>query len=170
MLHRALALAVVKATAPDGSSSGPPNCRESAASTESRFTFELQGGPQAITAARIALMGIEFDEDIAFDVRLMTAELVANSVEHAHMDEADTMLLVVVVSASTVRVEVRDGGAGFSWPTTVPDPEARGWGLALIEQIAEAWGSDQERAAAWFEVRRCAQGRGDASTRLRDAG
>ncbi|MEA2349183.1 MAG: hypothetical protein QOG86_124, partial [Thermoleophilaceae bacterium] len=49
------------------------------------MSFELAGGPYAVTAARLALAKIDdvVDESQAFDVRLLVSELVTNSVQHA---------------------------------------------------------------------------------------
>ena len=109
----------------------------------SDMSFELAGGPYAVTAARLALSDLDshLDPSIAFDVRLLVSELVTNSVKHARVSEDDSIVLEVKVSDDTVRIEVRDSGPGFEAPTAAPPDDAdAGWGLFLVEQLADELG------------------------------
>jgi anti-sigma regulatory factor (Ser/Thr protein kinase) len=124
---------------------------------ESDMSFELAGGPYAVTAARLALADLEshLDPSVAFDVRLLVSELVTNSVQHAQVSAEDSIVLAVQFSENTVRCEVRDGGPGFEPPATPPPNDAdAGWGLFLVEQLAEAWGVGAGGKDVWFEIRR----------------
>jgi two-component sensor histidine kinase len=53
-----------------------------------------------------------------------------------------------------VRVQVSDPGVGFEHtPRDQPIDEEGGWGLVLIESMAESWGFDrEERTSVWFEL------------------
>jgi len=129
------------------------------------MSFELAGGPYAVTAARLALSDLDsrLDASIAFDVRLLVSELVTNSVKHAHVSEDDSIMLDVHVKQEVVRVEVRDSGPGFEQPAADPPDDAdEGWGLFLVEQLADEWGVDSERRAVWFRI--------DCAKRARDSG
>src|SRR5436305_12683494 len=109
---------------------------------ESDMSFELAGGPYAVTAARLALADLEshLDPSVAFDVRLLVSELVTNSVQHAHVSAEDSIVLAVQFSENTVRCEVRDDGPGFEpSPTAPPDDAAAGWGLFRVGGVAGAW-------------------------------
>ena len=133
------------------------------------LSFELAGGPYAVTAARLALADVEsrLDASTAFDVRLLVSELVTNSVKHARVSEDDSILLGVKISADVVRVEVRDLGPGFEPPVAAPPMDAdQGWGLFLVEQLADNWGVDRERQAVWFQIDcgKRAAGSGDSSS------
>src|SRR5437660_209209 len=88
---------------------------QQAGGTNSEVSFELAGGPYAVTAARLALTDLEshVDDSLAFDVRLLVSELVTNSVQHAGVGPDDSIMLVVRLNDELVRVEVRDGGPGF---------------------------------------------------------
>src|SRR3954468_6847633 len=100
----------------------------------SDMSFELAGGPYAVTAARLALSDLDshLDASVAFDVRLLVSELVTNSVKHAHVSEDDSITLLVKIDGEVVRVEVRDQGPGFEPPPTAPPNDADdGWGLFL---------------------------------------
>src|SRR5205085_5593423 len=124
---------------------------------ESDMSFELAGGPYAVTAARLAIADLEshVDPSLAFDVRLLVSELVTNSVQHAKVSAEDSIVLGVRLSDDTVRCEVRDHGPGFKPPATPPPDDAdAGWGLFLVEQLADAWGVGDGGKGVWFEIRR----------------
>jgi anti-sigma regulatory factor (Ser/Thr protein kinase) len=121
------------------------------------MSFELAGGPYAVTAARLALADLEsqLDTSVAFDVRLLVSELVTNSVQHAQVGAEDSIVLSVSFSDKTVRVEVRDDGPGFEPPASPPPDDAdAGWGLFLVEQLADSWGVVGDRKSVWFEIDR----------------
>src|SRR3954468_3931830 len=88
----------------------------------SDMSFELAGGPYAVTAARLALSDLDshLDASAAFDVRLLVSELVTNSVKHAKVSEDDSIMLAVKIDEDIVRVEVRDPGPGFDPPPSSP--------------------------------------------------
>jgi anti-sigma regulatory factor (Ser/Thr protein kinase) len=124
---------------------------------ESDMSFELAGGPYAVTAARLALADLDnhLDASVAFDVRLLVSELVTNSVQHAQVSAEDSIVLLVAISDATVRVEVRDEGPGFV-PSAEPPPDDAdaGWGLFLVEQLADSWGVADGGKGVWFEIAR----------------
>jgi anti-sigma regulatory factor (Ser/Thr protein kinase) len=92
---------------------------------------------------------------VAFDVRLLVSELVTNSVQHAQIAAEDSIVLAVSFTDATVRVEVRDDGPGFEPPASPPPDDAdAGWGLFLVEQLADAWGVADEGKGVWFEIER----------------
>jgi anti-sigma regulatory factor (Ser/Thr protein kinase) len=124
---------------------------------ESDMSFELAGGPYAVTAARLALADLEsqLDPSVAFDVRLLVSELVTNSVQHASVAAEDSIVLEVSIGDESVRVTVRDDGPGFEPPASPPPKDAdAGWGLFLVEQLADSWGVGDGGKGVWFEIRR----------------
>jgi anti-sigma regulatory factor (Ser/Thr protein kinase) len=124
---------------------------------KSDMSFELAGGPYAVTAARLALADLDshLDPSVAFDVRLLVSELVTNSVQHAQVGSDDSIVLVVSISDALVRVEVRDEGPAFEPPASPPPNDAdAGWGLFLVGQLADSWGMDGADKCVWFEIRR----------------
>jgi anti-sigma regulatory factor (Ser/Thr protein kinase) len=120
--------------------------------------FELAGGPYAPTAARLAIDGLDnrLDSVLLSDVRLLVSEVVTNSVKHAGAGPEDSITMEVVIRADAVRIEVSDFGEGFEPPTPNPDPDQdAGWGLFLVEQIADRWGVRSEGGTSvWFELAR----------------
>jgi anti-sigma regulatory factor (Ser/Thr protein kinase) len=133
-----------------------------------QMSFELAGGPYAVTASRLALAGLEdrLDPNVLFDIRLLVSELVTNCVKHARVGPEESIVLTVDIKDSTVRVSVVDEGPGFEPPETPVSEQAAeagsGWGLFLVDQLSEAWGVERHGGAnVWFELQ---LERGDAGT------
>ena len=125
--------------------------------TPENMSFELAGGPYAVTAARLALADLDdhLDQSAAFDVRLLVSELVTNSVQHGGVGAEESVRLDVSFTADTVRVEVSDGGPAFEPPASPPPDNAdTGWGLFLVEQLAARWGMADSGSGVWFELHR----------------
>jgi len=123
------------------------------------LSFELTGGPYAVTAARLALSELDdlLDESTAFDIRLLVSELVTNSVRHAEVGPEDSIQLNVALEGENVRVEVVDYGPGFEPPAEAGDSEDardRGWGLFFVTQLADRWGVERGNGRVWFEIDR----------------
>jgi anti-sigma regulatory factor (Ser/Thr protein kinase) len=119
-------------------------------------SLSLQGGKQAAAAARNAVSGLagHLPDDVLDDVRLLVSELVTNGVRHGGATDGRRIHLRLTLAGPGIRVEVRDPGPGF-----VPrEPAGRldrtsGWGLVLVDRIADCWGVEQDRGAkVWFEI------------------
>jgi signal transduction histidine kinase len=82
---------------------------------------------------------------------LLTSELVTNAVRHAG---GDAVRLVVALTGTLLRIEVHDPGNGFELKAPSDDPlRASGWGLVLVEELADRWGIDHDpRTRVWFEM------------------
>jgi anti-sigma regulatory factor (Ser/Thr protein kinase) len=123
---------------------------------EPDLSFELAGGPYAVTAARLALADLDsaLDPSTSFDVRLLVSELVTNSVQHASIGAEESIRLHVDIGGECVRVEVMDSGPGFELKDPIPDAATdSGWGLFLVNQIADRWGVDKQKdSCVWFEI------------------
>ena len=126
------------------------------------LSFELAGGPYAVTAARLALAEIDafVDETHAFDVRLLVSELVTNSVQHAKVGPDDSINLDVLIGDEVIRVEITDQGPGFEPPLDAGGADRdRGWGLFFVSQLATRWGVEPgEPGRVWFEIDRTESG------------
>jgi anti-sigma regulatory factor (Ser/Thr protein kinase) len=126
------------------------------------LSLRLAGGPEAAPSARRALTGLErhLHEPLLEDVRLLVSELVTNSIRHGGAGPATQLELGATVLADAVRVEVRDTGDGFEpAPPAVPgDAEEGGFGLYLVEMIADRWGVERgDGTSVWFEISRNAR-------------
>ena len=125
------------------------------------MSFELAGGPYAVTASRLALAGLEdrLDPNVLFDIRLLVSELVTNCVKHAAVGPEESIVLNVDIQDERVRVSVVDEGPGFEPPATPLTEQAAeagsGWGLFLVDQLSNAWGVERDAGATvWFELNR----------------
>src|SRR5215208_1883056 len=107
------------------------------------------GGPYAAAAARRALGGLG-------DVALLVSELVTNSVRHGGAGEDHRLELAALREGERLRVEVTDWGPGFDRDARPrrPTDEVGGWGLVLVERLADRWGveHDGDATVVWFEV------------------
>ena len=82
-------------------------------------------------------------------MRLLVTELVANSVRHAGLDETDRITLMLELSDTRVRVEVRDPGRGFAFPVRPQKLTAEGGrGLQIVAAIAHRWGVERSEPIA----------------------
>lgn len=117
--------------------------------------LELPSRPDSVARARQALGGLGdgVSPEMLEDLRLLVSEVVTNAIRHGETGQGPVRLRIVD-DAGRVRVEVRDPGAGFFPPDIEPDPERPGgWGLWLVEQLADAWGiSGDGGTCVWFEV------------------
>lgn len=122
-----------------------------------RLPPETASAGIARRSIRAALEGSVVDETIA-DVELLVSELVTNSVLHGpstrpieiHMRKDD----------SGLEGEVVDAGRGFD-PGAVRKPPRtaeKGWGLFLVQRVADRWGVRRRlrRTAVWFRVQAAA--------------
>lgn len=125
---------------------------------EPLIALELPAEPHSAKVARDAVAGLDGHLGRVFgDVVLVISELVTNSVRHAGLNASEPVQLSVRVDGDTVRVAVRDPGPGFKPPAAPSDPaHVGGWGLVLVDQLAEKWGVDHDGAAnvVWCELRR----------------
>lgn len=89
------------------------------------------------------------------DVLLLVSELVSNAVRHAGAGPDRPLQVQLLRGPRWVVVTVADEGPGFtSHPTPPPGNESGGWGLFLVDQIADRWGVEctPSGARVWFEI------------------
>jgi signal transduction histidine kinase len=115
--------------------------------------FAFPAGAPSVARARHAVSGTlgDLPDEVVQDATLLISELVTNSVRHAGATDG---LVHVHVDLGTdrLRVEVRDGGAGFSPPEQPSAQAAGGWGLVAVSRLSDRWGSRQDRGEVWFEI------------------
>ena len=81
------------------------------------------------------------------DAALMVSELVTNALLHG----TGTISLRIEVEASMLRVEVSDEGNVALSPSLTPG-DYGGWGLHIVDQLADDWGVLQGSTKVWFRL------------------
>lgn len=120
----------------------------------------LPVAPDAPTQARrflAARIGTRVEPVLLADIQLVLSELVTNSVRHAGLGDRDTIELRITIDPQTVRIDVTDTGRGLRLePTRDRSPDrASGWGLFLVDRIADRWGVDGHHGTrVWAEFAR----------------
>jgi anti-sigma regulatory factor (Ser/Thr protein kinase) len=95
---------------------------------------------------------LSLGEGVRGSLRLLVSELVTNSVRHV-TGSPQPVELAVRIGARAIRVEVRDGGAGFEPGKPEPRGADGGFGLFLVERMASRWGVDtRDGTRVWFEL------------------
>jgi anti-sigma regulatory factor (Ser/Thr protein kinase) len=132
------------------------------------LVFAANSGAPA--AARNRLHGLGLSDVQCDAVRLLTSELVTNSVRHAALGPRQLIRLRVLVTDRTVRIEVVDGGAGLRVAMRGADSTG-GWGLRLVDALADRWGGARDHGAhVWFELDRARARDSDPHTSAVDPG
>jgi anti-sigma regulatory factor (Ser/Thr protein kinase) len=118
----------------------------------------LPGNADAVPLARRAIAELEpaLERALVVNLRLLVSELVTNSIRYAQSPDSASIDLHAMLFADRVRVEVADHGPGFEPRPQTPDQDSRsGWGLYLVDQLADRWGvTRSEAGGAWFEIDR----------------
>lgn len=124
---------------------------------QTHLSIELTRDADSVRAARAALAEVapaiapgRFD-----DARLLLSELVTNAVKYG----GDGSLRIVVRSVDgATHVEVVDQGAGFAARETADHRDREdlervgGWGLPLVQTLADEWGSFEGSTHVWFRL------------------
>jgi anti-sigma regulatory factor (Ser/Thr protein kinase) len=137
---------------------------QGAPSTESgdacaQLTVTVPASVEASGALRRAIRSLDsyYGPRTAEDLELLVTELATNGVKHAQINSGGNRItLDARVDPHVLRVEVRDRGDGFEPEPRRERPEPGGWGLVLVEGIAERWGVKHDPTTVWFELPRAA--------------
>jgi anti-sigma regulatory factor (Ser/Thr protein kinase) len=118
---------------------------------ELRFPPALASVRRAREAVASALDG-RLSAEVERDVVLLVSEVVTTSVRHATPEARGDIDLLVSIRDDRVRVEVSDGGPGFD-PQVRPSRDGpSGWGLYLVDYLADRWGITRDGSnSLWFE-------------------
>lgn len=113
------------------------------------LTTNLPRSPDSIGTARhlvddhTAMLGSQQRQDAV----LMVSELVTNAVQHG----IGAITLRIEVEPGAVRVEVADDGFVAVVPSPAPGAHG-GWGLRIVEQLADEWGVLEGSTKVWFRL------------------
>ena len=89
------------------------------------------------------------------DVLLLVSELVTNAVRHAGAGPEHPLQVQLQHGPRWVVVAVTDEGPGFTGcPSPSEGNEPGGWGLFLVDQIADRWGVERTTSGncVWFKI------------------
>jgi anti-sigma regulatory factor (Ser/Thr protein kinase) len=111
---------------------------------------------RAPASARALLTGLLPGEpgELEATAFLLVSELASNVVKHAGLSPDDTLSVSAESDPRRLRVTVCSEGPGFAPEARRgPDPMKSGWGLFLVDRMADRWGvSGGERTCVWFEL------------------
>ena len=73
---------------------------------------------------------------------------------HGRAGDQDVIEIELRATSRGVRAQVSDSGKGFApEERTLAMDESGGWGLVLVERVADRWGVDHNgRTSVWFEL------------------
>lgn len=111
--------------------------------------------PSSVGAARRfvrdVLMSRRVAEEVVDTVELLTSEIVTNAILHGRAGPK----LIVEVDDGTVRVGVHDMSLDVPVRRRTRPDDVSGRGVLIVDELASAWGVEQERGGGkrvWFEV------------------
>ena len=120
------------------------------------LVFGLAPGPMAGSGARRELLAGDgiVPSSVRDDVLLLMTELVTNAVCHSSAGPDALVRVELRRGTEIVRVAVCDEGGGFTAEAPLDRNEADGWGLTLVDRIADRWAVTPTASGtcAWFEI------------------
>jgi anti-sigma regulatory factor (Ser/Thr protein kinase) len=119
-----------------------------------QFSFQFPPAEDAPAQARAALEVFDqiLSPEVLEDLQLVVSELVTNSVKFG--PKRAITLALTVGGDGIVKGEVIDQGDGERAKvemTTEPTLDG-GWGLHLVDQVAQSWGVHEGSTHVWFEI------------------
>jgi serine/threonine-protein kinase RsbW len=122
-----------------------------------RMEIAVAAGLDAAAIARAAVgpwLSARVSGKLLGDAQLLVSELVTNSVCHAKLARGAPIRVSVEICDGLVRLEVKDGGGDAVIASRRPDREhGGGFGLYLVETLAERWGSRRDGSTCvWAEL------------------
>jgi len=84
------------------------------------------------------------------NLAVLTTEVVMNALRHGE----PPVVVETTWLAGTARVSVQSRGAPFRWRRQGSEPQRAGFGLLIVDSMADRWGIDHIRGAnrVWLEV------------------
>jgi anti-sigma regulatory factor (Ser/Thr protein kinase) len=134
---------------------GQGACSPDGDRSQAELCVTVPASPAAGATLRHAVRSLEsfFDAGTAEEVELLVTELATNGVKHACATGANRITLDARVEDQQLHVAVSDRGAGFTHePRSATRSEPGGWGLMLVESIADRWGVERDPTTVWFEL------------------
>jgi serine/threonine-protein kinase RsbW len=109
--------------------------------------------PATVRAAVAPWLSARVSERLLNDAQLLLSELVTNSVLHARLARGASIRVSVEISDGLVHLEVEDPGDAVTAPRRPDLAYGGGFGLYLVETLAERWGSRHDGGTCvWAEL------------------
>ena len=116
----------------------------------------LPGFDQSVAHARRFVGGLVGHDHRRFDdARVITSELVTNSVQHSRSGRGGLVVVVVEADEDVIQISVIDDGAQDKEPHVRDDPSAEdGRGLLIVDNLADKWGveAEDQYTAIWVHL------------------
>jgi anti-sigma regulatory factor (Ser/Thr protein kinase) len=127
------------------------------AGAPTRVELTLARNVQAPSLARNAIAeradALGLDRSLAQSLILLVSEVVSNAVRHSKADPKAPVELLATFGEKAIRVTVTDAGDGFIPQPRDPARTHDGYGLYLLEKVAERWGVESGGdTRVWFEM------------------
>ncbi|MGW7085511.1 ATP-binding protein [Streptomyces sp. NPDC054871] len=124
------------------------------------FGWRLPRGPRSVGRARSLLAEQARDWKVPDDVTdtavLLLSELMTNAVRHGRVSVGREVEARCVLDGGVLRVEVADASDALPCPREAGPDDESGRGLALVELLADTWGSYPRPygigKTVWFEL------------------
>lgn len=129
------------------------------AAVPTRVELVLERNVQAPAIARSAIAehcaALGLGGSLRQSLILLVSEVVSNAVRHSAADPQAAVELLATFGEKAIRVTVTDGGVGFTPQPRDPARTHDGYGLYLLEKVAERWGVESRGGTkVWFELAR----------------
>jgi hypothetical protein len=118
--------------------------------------FRIRLGPRAPAEARHLIDEVTRDQprEFQFAARVCLNELVSTCLRYSGLAEGSELYCRTSLDDEKLHVELAYDGRGFVGRVRPPtEGERPGWGLALVDTLADAWGASQTDGSVWFELR-----------------
>lgn len=119
-----------------------------------RALYKIDPRPEGPAVAR-RIIAEELSErvpgPVLDDVKLMVSELVTNGIVHGATPDDEPVMLDLCVNGAVLCRVLDHGHGGFAAHAHRDGPG--GWGLQVVEQLADRWGMQctPQRTEVWFE-------------------
>ena len=116
------------------------------------YSLELPRTLEAPAQARDALTQLQpsLPEHVLPDMTLLVSELITNSVKYGG---EGPVRLEITNEPNRIRTEIVDQGSGFAPKQRDGDLSREGgWGLHLVEELTDDWGTFEGSTHVWFEI------------------
>lgn len=116
------------------------------------IALAADAGSASLARAAITRLSPILPGPVVQDLQLLVSELVTNSVRHAGLGPGDVIDLRIRRIRGGIRVEVVDPGRRFAPAIRDRPSEHGGWGLRIVDRVADRWGVEVPHNRVWFEL------------------